>query len=304
MPRFIAFAYYLVSYSVGLAALALALASYLRSRTRAAWYFFLGSAAFSILAASGIFMNFAGSGGAPALSSALHVLNLACAAAFVALLPILAHSVYRPARSRGLNLAAALLAASISLSAAALALAGFPAAARGLVLGAKDAAILYAVAWIAAYRERRHDGELENALHYVMIGTVIAFPVLAFSEFAPARIQRTLFPGGESLATFPIFFLVWSLSYIVCWFSGYVRPRDASDAAYRNFAERFGLSPRESEVMRLLLDGRSYKEIMSDLSLAMPTVKTHVGSIYRKTGCNNKMQFSLLFSSSSSHTKV
>lgn len=87
------------------------------------------------------------------------------------------------------------------------------------------------------------------------------------------------------------------------WFRGYVSPLGATEGAYRQFSARHGLSPRENEVFRLLLQGQSYKEIMASLSITMPTVKSHIASIYRKTECTNKMQLSLLFSSTD-HPKV
>jgi DNA-binding CsgD family transcriptional regulator len=41
--------------------------------------------------------------------------------------------------------------------------------------------------------------------------------------------------------------------------------------------------------MELLVVGKSYKEIMGILSISMPTVKTHVSSLYRKTGATNRL---------------
>lgn len=48
------------------------------------------------------------------------------------------------------------------------------------------------------------------------------------------------------------------------------------------------LSPREHEVLRLLLTGASNQEIAARLVLAVDTVKSHVRSILRKTGAGNR----------------
>ena len=48
-----------------------------------------------------------------------------------------------------------------------------------------------------------------------------------------------------------------------------------------------GLSPREREVLRLLVDGRSARDISSTLHISRNTVDTHRRNILEKTGCDN-----------------
>ncbi|MBI1417969.1 MAG: response regulator [Limimaricola sp.] len=48
------------------------------------------------------------------------------------------------------------------------------------------------------------------------------------------------------------------------------------------------LTPREKAVLRGLVDGRSNKEIAIALHLSLPTVKTHVRSICKKLGADNR----------------
>lgn len=54
--------------------------------------------------------------------------------------------------------------------------------------------------------------------------------------------------------------------------------------------EEESLSERELDVLRLLADGRSYKEIGQKLFLSLNTVQFHVKSIYRKLSVNKRMQ--------------
>ncbi len=49
-----------------------------------------------------------------------------------------------------------------------------------------------------------------------------------------------------------------------------------------------GLTPRESQILSLLVDGLSNQEISNKLSIAAPTVRTHLRNIYRKTGMQNR----------------
>jgi len=50
------------------------------------------------------------------------------------------------------------------------------------------------------------------------------------------------------------------------------------------------LSPRETEVMKLLVEGLSNVEIAAQLSLEASTVKTHVEHIYAKLGVSRRVQ--------------
>lgn len=59
-------------------------------------------------------------------------------------------------------------------------------------------------------------------------------------------------------------------------------PADATDAKLRAAAETYGLSPREVEVVALLLRGRSIPYICDELFIAKSTAQTHVRHIYAK----------------------
>jgi len=58
--------------------------------------------------------------------------------------------------------------------------------------------------------------------------------------------------------------------------------REDPDARLRAAIERLGLSEREREVVALVLEGRSNKEIADQLFVSLATVKTHLYRIYRK----------------------
>ena len=68
----------------------------------------------------------------------------------------------------------------------------------------------------------------------------------------------------------------------------YLDPRIASRAAALEHAPR--LSPRERDVLRLLAEGSSNKEIASALRVTERTVKFHVTSIFNKLGAENRAQ--------------
>ncbi len=55
-------------------------------------------------------------------------------------------------------------------------------------------------------------------------------------------------------------------------------------------AERCGLSPRECDVLPLLLEGRTIARIQEALFISQGTVSTHIRHIYQKTGASNRQE--------------
>lgn len=54
-----------------------------------------------------------------------------------------------------------------------------------------------------------------------------------------------------------------------------------------------GLTDREVEVLRLVAQGRSNREIAADLCISLKTARNHVEHVYTKLGVNNRTQASL-----------
>jgi DNA-binding NarL/FixJ family response regulator len=68
--------------------------------------------------------------------------------------------------------------------------------------------------------------------------------------------------------------------------------RDLSDALQRRMNAPAGpkLSPREREVLDLLVDGLAISQIARRLFISESTAKTHVANIYEKLGAGNRAQ--------------
>ncbi|MES1162530.1 MAG: response regulator transcription factor, partial [Rhizobacter sp.] len=54
--------------------------------------------------------------------------------------------------------------------------------------------------------------------------------------------------------------------------------------------EDLGFSPRQADVLRLLIEGKPNKLISRDLEMAESTVKTHLAVIFRKLEANSRTQ--------------
>ncbi len=55
-------------------------------------------------------------------------------------------------------------------------------------------------------------------------------------------------------------------------------------------ARRFGISPREREIVSLVLQGYNHRQIGERLLISAQTVKNHVYNIYQKTSVENRVQ--------------
>jgi len=56
--------------------------------------------------------------------------------------------------------------------------------------------------------------------------------------------------------------------------------------------EKYDLSRRETEVLPLVLQFLTYKEIGGQLFISSGTVRTHLVHIYQKTGARNRLELS------------
>lgn len=62
------------------------------------------------------------------------------------------------------------------------------------------------------------------------------------------------------------------------------------ETALAAFAQRYGISKREQDVVRLLSKGRNVPFICDELFIAKSTVQTHIKHIYAKTGTTNRQE--------------
>lgn len=75
---------------------------------------------------------------------------------------------------------------------------------------------------------------------------------------------------------------------------------EAEDAARRDVAVRLAtLSPREEEVMRLMLTGELNKQMADRLNIAIRTVEVHRGRVLSKMGARNGLELAAMMGTES-----
>ena len=125
----------------------------------------------------------------------------------------------------------------------------------------------------------RQNGTYQAFLRTISITVGVLMPFVLWEEI------------GLSLGTFPLqvkgslslpaIYAAWSVAFIVAHLKH--RTGAAGMAPDSAFFSRYGITPREGELLGFLVQGLRYKRIMSQLTISMPTVKSHVASLYRKT---------------------
>jgi len=58
---------------------------------------------------------------------------------------------------------------------------------------------------------------------------------------------------------------------------------------YDIFSDKYNLTDRELEVLKLIVKGKKNSEIADDMFISLGTVKVHVHNIYTKVGINNRV---------------
>jgi DNA-binding NarL/FixJ family response regulator len=66
--------------------------------------------------------------------------------------------------------------------------------------------------------------------------------------------------------------------------------------AARRRTQAFGLTPRELEIVRAVVVGRTNKEIAQQSSISENTVKSHLQHIFNKLGASNRLELAVFAS--------
>lgn len=87
-------------------------------------------------------------------------------------------------------------------------------------------------------------------------------------------------------------FVGWNLAIVMGFVRYLNQPRDVFEEGGipDEVAERYGISPREREVVLLLSRGLSNKEIAEKMNVAFTTARTHIYNVYKKTGAASRVE--------------
>jgi DNA-binding CsgD family transcriptional regulator len=135
--------------------------------------------------------------------------------------------------------------------------------------------------FLPRYRGRENYRLLTSILvaFYPMLLTIpVDILMLSQSPFKLTLITHSLFCG---------FFFYYILRH---YLAHYETPSEDLEGRLPAYCRKYDISSREQEILRLLIEGRTNREIADALFISTNTVKTHVQNIYRKTGVTNRIR--------------
>jgi DNA-binding CsgD family transcriptional regulator len=158
---------------------------------------------------------------------------------------------------------------------------------------------LIIVSWRAQLRRFSHLNQ-PQALYLKCFGRAVTFIGILF--LATDFINRFISLSGtvaSFLSILPVFLLMAACLLFWDRFVAVMYPHlDANrpqEERFQSLVREFGISNREQEVIQLVCQGKTNKEIEDALFISMPTVKDHISNIFRKTGATNRVQLAALF---------
>jgi DNA-binding CsgD family transcriptional regulator len=56
-----------------------------------------------------------------------------------------------------------------------------------------------------------------------------------------------------------------------------------------------GITPREKQVLDLIIDGNANRAIATSMGISLDTVKSHLSHLFKKAGCDSRLQLAMKF---------
>jgi LuxR family transcriptional regulator of spore coat protein len=140
--------------------------------------------------------------------------------------------------------------------------------------------------------------------HPIAVTTLAAFLLFSFSGLG-AFTSRFYFYADSALSLSVYIGLV-ALLLVIFYLSGNLQPRVSPLApehppvsgvpTLASLIKTYGITNRESEVLRLLLDAKSTSDIAAEMVVTEKTVQNYVGSLLSKTGSKSRGEMIAKFS--------
>lgn len=162
--------------------------------------------------------------------------------------------------------------------------------------------LLFSIVLLIKHYKEKKNLVFQKDIRYFIIVTIMCLPYMYLdTKTEQIVLLKKYFPYG--LLSLPIYYLICNLlciyiemKYIrlILHSEEKVEKKEQTKSEPINecevFYNKYHITNREQEIMRLLIEGKSYTEIAEQLTISVTTVKTHVHHIYQKTGTKNKIQ--------------
>ena len=134
------------------------------------------------------------------------------------------------------------------------------------------------------------DKILKRAVSILLIVTVFFIPFMLMDYVISIFPIFDFLIAADNLSK-PIYFLIISILSIIFTFVYFNRPNFRKNNELTvYFLEKYRITPREKEIIELVLKGDNNKAIGETLFISPKTVENHITSIYQKMSVNSRVQ--------------
>ena len=139
--------------------------------------------------------------------------------------------------------------------------------------------------------------DLKHAIKSFILITIIFLPFILFESYKP-YIQIAKNIDFLKVIALPFYFLtinIFTFIFVLKYFNTPVFIDNNKLADY--FKQKYDITEKQSEIIELILEGVTYKQIAEKLFISPKTVDNHIQNIYKKLNVTSKMQLSHLIRS-------
>ena len=134
--------------------------------------------------------------------------------------------------------------------------------------------------------------DLKQAIKSFILITIIFLPFIMFESYKP-YIELIKNIELLKIVALPSYFLtinIFNLIFVLKYFN---TPSFIANNKLTNyFKQKYDITDKQSEIIELIIEGVTYKQIAEKLFISPKTVDNHVQNIYKKLNVNSKMQLS------------
>ncbi|WP_270563105.1 helix-turn-helix domain-containing protein [Clostridium beijerinckii] len=131
---------------------------------------------------------------------------------------------------------------------------------------------------------------LRQAIKVFILITIIFLPFITIESYKP-YIELIKNIDLLKISALPAYFLtinIFSIIFVLKYFN--TSPFVDNNKLIDSFKQKYDITEKQSEIIELIIEGLTYKEIAEKLFISPKTVDNHVQNIYKKLNVNNKMQ--------------
>lgn len=134
--------------------------------------------------------------------------------------------------------------------------------------------------------------DLKQAIKSFILITIIFLPFIIIESYKP-YIQLIKNIELLKIAALPSYFLtinIFNLIFVLKYFNtpSFIANNKLTDY----FKQKYDITEKQSEIIELIIEGLTYKQIAEKLFISPKTVDNHIQNIYKKLNVNSKMQLS------------